>query len=221
MRFAPLLSVSRNETSNYEHRRLDIWLNLRWFWCLSEGNRKMIAAISPAFGYDVNADRFCLTSQCQHSLQALGARLTLTGDGPATELVAIYVTESPEPDYDAFGPSAHGRIVALVRPLPMPAGLTIWAFPSGCLELKGGQLVDRWPVGWPCEVVFYSPCGGPVLRHVFAAALGRYDYFGLTHGLLQGPIELSVPWRRPLEPWLMREIRYQVARDPGTQIRPF
>jgi hypothetical protein len=180
----------------------------------------MIAIISPVFGYELQADRFCVTSQCQQSLQTLGTRLTSASDA-TNDLVAIYVTESPEPDYETFAPTARGRIVALVRPIPMPTGLTIWDYPSGCVELKGGQLVDRWPIGWPCVVVFYSPNGGPVLRDSYRTALGRHDYHALTHGMLQGPIDLSVPWLRPLEQRLMREVRHQVARDPKTQILPF
>jgi hypothetical protein len=187
----------------------------------------MIAAISPVFGYDANTDRFCLTIQCTQRLQALGARLTNVGKlpgsdvfQPAQDLVAIYVTQDPEPDYDNLGPSAHGRIVALVRPLLMPVGSTISSFPSGCVQLKGEQLVDRWPIGWPSEVVFYSAYGGPVLRDVYRLALSRSDLFALTHGMLQGPVELS-GWLRPLEPVLMREIRHQVSLDPSTQIRPF
>jgi hypothetical protein len=33
-------------------------------------------------------------------------------------------------------------------------------------HLKGKTLVDRWPIGWPSEVVFFSNHGGPVLRDV-------------------------------------------------------
>jgi hypothetical protein len=139
-------------------------------------------------------------------------------------LVAIYVPESPEPDYND-DPSTFGRIVAVVRPLLMPPGKTIDDYPSGCLDvnklLGTGRRVDRWPIGWPSEVVFYSEHGGPVLRDAVKTALNRSDYGAFTHQLLQGPIDLSKYAMQPLQHRLTLEIRHQIARNPQAQIRPF
>jgi hypothetical protein len=176
-----------------------------------------IEAISPVFGYAPTDDRFCLTEQCRARLVEIGRRLT--GDD-ASGLVAIYVVEGPELEYND-DPSTFGRVVALVRPLPMPPGKTINDYPSGCPQLKGETLVDRWPIGWPSEVVFFSNHGGPVLRDVVKVATGRSDYATFTHQLLQGPIDLMRTGYAPIRHQLMREIRHQIARDPKTQIRPF
>jgi hypothetical protein len=129
---------------------------------------------------------------------------------------------SPEPHYND-DPSTFGRIIALVRPRPMPPGRTIDNYPSGCLDVneRTGELFDRWPIGWPSEIVFYSEHGGPVLRDAVITALHRSDYGAFAHQLLQGPINLSKYAMRPLRHRLMLEIRYQIARDPQTQVHPF
>jgi hypothetical protein len=131
-----------------------------------------ISAISPVFSYDGQADRFCVIDQGWAALQAIGRRETTT-DTP--NLVAIYVTESPEREHND-DPATFGRIAALVRPDPMPHGHTVRNYPSGCLVLKRNQLVDRWPVGWPCTVAFISPYGGPFLRDVVWNALRISNY---------------------------------------------
>ena len=135
----------------------------------------------------------------------VGDRARLTGDDIASGLVAIYVVEGPESEYND-DPSTFGRVVALVRPLPMPPGKTIKDYPSGCQHLKGNFLVDRWPIGWPSEVVFFSNHGGPVLRDVVKTATGRSDYATFTHQLLQGPIDLMRTGHAPIRHQLMREI---------------
>jgi len=172
-----------------------------------------IAALSPVFSVDPNGTCFCVTTQGQRNLVQLGQRLA---GGRA--LVGLYVPESAEPDYNPDA-AQYGRVVALVRMLSMLPGQTVHAYPSGCLDYRGGQLIDRWPVGWPSEMVFYSPHGGPVLRDAVASALQVYDYGGWAGQFLQGPIDL-----RPmpaLRQRLMAEIRHQIACNPGTQIRPF
>ena len=88
-------------------------------------------------------------------------------------------------------------------------------------HLKDKTLLDRWPIGWPSEVVFFSNYGGPVLRDVVKTATGRSDYATFTHQLLQGPIDLMRTGYAPIRHQLMREIRHQIARDAKTQIRPF
>lgn len=172
-----------------------------------------IAALSPVFGVDPNGTQFCVTQQAQRNLLQLGQR---GADTPI--LVGLYVPEGAETAYNPDG-AQYGRVVALVRVLPMPPGHTVHAYPSGCFEYRGGQLVDRWPIGLPSETVFYSPHGGPVLRDAVAFALQVYDYASWAGQFLQGPIDL-----RPmpaLRQRLMAEIRHQVALNPRTQIRPF
>jgi hypothetical protein len=84
---------------------------------------------------------------------------------------------------------------------------------------RRNRLVDRWPVGWPSETVFFSPHGGPVLRDAVALALQIYDFASFAGQFLQGPIDLR---RTPqLRDRLMIEVRNEIARNPGAQIQPF
>jgi hypothetical protein len=172
-----------------------------------------IEALSPVFSADPQQNCFCVTVQGQRNLLALGARLAGSRD-----LVGLYVTESAEPDYQPDA-AQYGRVVALVRMLPMPSNHTIHNYLSGCVELRGGQLVDRWPIGWPSETVFFSPHGGPVLRDAVSSALHIHDYAGFAGQFLQGPIDIR---RMPaLRNTLMTEVLHQIAHNPGTQLRPF
>jgi hypothetical protein len=173
-----------------------------------------IEALSPVFGTDCQGDRFCVTSQGQHKLLQLGARLA----GDTQALVGLYVTESAEPEYNADS-AQYGRVVALVRMLPMLQSRTVQDYPSECIEFRRGHLVDRWPIGWPSETMFFSLRGGPVLRDAVAVALHTYDFAGFAGQFLQGPIDLR---RMPaLRDQLMIEVRNEIARNPGAQIRPF
>ena len=173
-----------------------------------------IVALSPVFGADPQGDRFCVTLQAQHNLVQLGARLA----GNSQALVGLYVTESAEPEYNADS-AQYGRVVALVRMLLMPPGQTVQNYPSGCMEFRRGQLVDRWPVGWPSETMFFSSHGGPVLRDAVAVALHTYDFAGFAGQFLQGPIDLR---RMPaLRDQLMVQIRHEITRNPSAQTRPF
>ncbi|MCI4679088.1 hypothetical protein K9U39_20130 [Rhodoblastus acidophilus] len=172
-----------------------------------------IEALSPVFSVDSQGGHFCTTSQGQRNLVQLGGRLA-----GSQGLVGLYVTESAEPDYQP-DPAQHGRVVALVRMLAMPQAHTVQNYPSGCMELRGSLMADRWPVGWPSETVFFSPHGGPVLRDAVAFALHIHDFAGFAGQFLQGPIDLrGVP---ALRDRLMIEIRHEVARNPAAQVRPF
>ena len=173
-----------------------------------------IEALSPVFSHERNYFSFHTHDKGQRNLGLTGARLA----GVRNALVGLYVTESTEHDYNP-DPAQYGRVVALVRMLPMPLGNTMQLYPSRCMEFRHGKLVDRWPFGWPCEVVFLSQHGGPVLRDAVRFALGVHDYGGWAGQFLQGPINLR---RLPaLRKRLMLEVRNEIARDLSTQILPF
>ena len=177
-----------------------------------------ICAVSPVFSYESTGDRFCVIEQGRTRLETI-CRREIGSERP--DLVAIYVTENPERDY-CGSPQTFGRVVALVRPLPMPAGKTVRDYESGCKVLSRNQLVDRWPVGWPCEVVFWSPHGGPGLRDIVWKSLRISDYGdGFACQMLQGPIDLMRAGYAPLRRDLMAEVRHQIALNPTTQLRPF
>jgi hypothetical protein len=174
-----------------------------------------IAAIAAVFAHDPRTTHFSVAEPFRDKLENLAARYAGV-EGP---LVSLYVPEATEEEY---GPDrrTHGRITVLAEMLPMPAGHTVADYPSGCLEFRRGQLRDRWPFGWPCRVVFFSPRGGPRLRHVVEDALKRYDFGAFTGQFHNsGPIDLRcLP---ALSRELMAAVRRRVALDPATQVWPF
>jgi hypothetical protein len=179
-----------------------------------------IVALVPVFSYDATCDRFCIIDEggAPAKLQSLGQSIA----GNPGALVGIYCTKHISPE-DAReyrdDPEMAGRIVALVRTKPMPRGLTIRDYYSGCHTYKRGRLVDRWPVGWSSETVFFSTHGGPFLD--IACMMTGNDYVALTHQFLQGPIDLRRFAFKPLRDHLMNEIRHQITRDPATMIGAF
>ena len=172
-----------------------------------------IEGLSAVFGIDRTSTHFSVPLKALNNLQAMCMRLA---GGP--NLLGMYIPESTEPDYNS-DEAQYGRVLALARVLPMPPGHIMANFPSGCLEYRDGTLADRWPIGWPCEVVFHSLHGGPVLRDGVYKALGISDFASFAVLFIHGPIIL-----RPfpaLRQWLMTEVRHQIARDPTTMVRPF
>ena len=184
-----------------------------------------IEALSAVFSADPGAnplgDRFCTHLNGATNLLQVGHRLAGTG-----KLVGLYVTENPEWDYNP-DPQQFGRVVALVRMLPMAPSKTIYDYESGCKEFKRDQFVDRWPVGWPCQFVFFSPHGGPYLRDivlhnkVVRSALGIKEYHDFAAQFLHGPIALWQFSMGPLRQKLMEAVRHEMAQNPQTQLLPF
>lgn len=79
--------------------------------------KSRILAISPVFSYGLDDDRFCVIERGRLRLEEV--HLT---NGETAGFVAIYVIEQPEPEYND-DPSTFGRVVVLVRPLPIKGGL--------------------------------------------------------------------------------------------------
>jgi hypothetical protein len=180
-----------------------------------------VAAISPIFGMpgsqQGNGDMFHVHEKARLNLEGLGARLAGT-----LGLVGLYSTESADEEYQP-DPQQNGRVIALVRMLPMPTGKTVADYPSGCLEYKTSgrtlKKVDKWPIGWPSELVYLQLHGAPVLRDLVYQALHISRYSDFAGQFLQGSIDLR---RWPaLGRLLMQEIRLRVAADPARQILPF
>ena len=173
-----------------------------------------IRAISPVFSFEPEYESFCVIKKAKAKLEEIGNRLTEDD----RSLVAIYVTESPEKEFNPNGEGA-GRIVALARPLPMPAGALVEDYPSGCMRLSGGELIDRWPIGWPCEVVFFSKHGGPVLRDAILATGDSAPFADFVLAFMQGPIDLAT--RPHLRRQLMVQVRHEIDRNPSALMWPF
>jgi hypothetical protein len=115
-----------------------------------------IGAISAVFGHDSQNNQFCAPAQVRERFEAICARMsgTILGKGgeseviinPKNQLFALYIPEQPEYDYN-HDPLTYGRIVALVRPLPMPAGNSVINYPSHCIEYDSNcSPFDRWPI---------------------------------------------------------------------------
>jgi hypothetical protein len=141
-----------------------------------------IEALTPVFGHSSSSgytpesgpDYFCSQPGGRSRLLQAGATLA----GRPEKLVGLYVVESCEARYND-DEAQYGRVIALVRMLPMPQGRTIDDYQSGCFEYdRNGQKFDRWPIGWPCEQVFFSMHGGPMLRDVVTAALPHIHAYG-------------------------------------------
>jgi hypothetical protein len=180
-----------------------------------------IVALSCIFeGDQTNSNAFCVIEEGHARLQELGDSIA----GKPEKLVGLYVPlivqpeDEPIRDYD---PTMRGRVIALVRALPMPRNKTIRDYYSDdprTLRLFRGQLVHRWPVGWPSETVFYS-ANGPALKD--ACDMTGHVYADLTHRFLKGPIDLQSIRFKTLRNRLMAEIEHRVAHQPETIIREF
>lgn len=180
-----------------------------------------IAALQCIFEHDpTHNPHFCSTREGGNELQ----RICRDVAGNHDALVGLYVVKSVDPADQAQGlrydPAMHGRVVALVRVLPMPAGRSIHDYPSGVPKYdRHFNKVDRWPVGWPSETVFFSGYGGPFLD--VACYRTGFDFVGLTHQFLQGPIDLRRRAFQPLRQQLLLEARHQAMRQPATVVSPF
>ena len=172
-----------------------------------------IEALSPVFRLDPRGDRFCTNAQGQRNLAQLGGRLAGT-----PELVGLCTTEGVEPGCQPEAAPA-GRVVALVRMLPMPQGRTMRDYASGCMATCVGIAVDQWRFGWPSVTVFVSPDGGPVLREAVELVIGRSSFADLAAGFENGPVDLRL--MPALRNRLMSEIEREIARHPAARILPF
>lgn len=187
-----------------------------------------IVALAPIFDPDPNPanqfylDRFCSidTGLAPMNMQSL----CLSIAGKPDKLVGLYVPKSVDPEDFAQGlrglPQTHGRVTTLVRVLPMPSGHNMTHYPANVMKftMQSG-LIQRWPIGWPCEAVFFSAYGGPVLEYMCLNA--KLKFTDLTHQFFQGTIDL----RR----WLYATLRWHLWNEvdtirriyPTTQLRPF
>jgi hypothetical protein len=166
-------------------------------------------------GPNPNIGHFSVTSSGENNLLQLGADFA----GDPNALVGLYVPESCEPEYSDDA-DQYGRVVALVRMLPMPPGQTINNYPSGCIEYHdNGQRYDRWPIGWPHEMVFYSEHGGPVLRDAALVLSHIHQYADLVYPMQQGPMRLRKLPQLSIK--LMQESRNEITRNPSSQVVSF
>jgi hypothetical protein len=115
--------------------------------------------IVPMYRFGRDIDRISVRSNARNSLLEMANRLVGTPG-----LVAIYTPRTvviPQNAEEGWAPRrVPGCVVGAVRPLSMPTGQWVENYP--CPDLDGS---DRWPIGWPCEVVYELPATEcPALR---------------------------------------------------------
>ena len=108
-------------------------------------------------------------------------------------LVAIYIPEGTENDYNPWG--KRGRVVGAARLVDMP--------PNGKMEDYFYRDLDgslRWPIGWPCEAVYAleeSEC--PSLREYVEHLFGPGSFRGYVRRFHElGPFRLEPAMREAL-----------------------
>src|SRR5262245_50883575 len=97
-----------------------------------------IQALSPVFGHDAPGGSFSTTAHAKESLLRIAPRAACD-----RALIALYVANAwDERRKLGLDETQFGRVVALVRPLPMPPGQTPRSYGSDWPDYKwrGGQL---------------------------------------------------------------------------------
>jgi len=121
------------------------------------------------------------------------ALLDMAGDLVGTTgQVAIFIPEGTE---DVYRPGpARGRVVGAVRLLPMPPGGRVEDYFYN--DWDGSR---RWPVGWPCQVV-YAPAvaESPTLRDHVEHLHGPGSFGGYVSRFQRGPFALEQAMRERL-----------------------
>jgi hypothetical protein len=116
----------------------------------------------------------------EDTLLEMGRTLVGTDD-----LVAIYVPQGTEAAYQPG--TQKGRVVGAVRLVAMPDGKTIHDYFHRDLD---GSL--RWPIGWPCEVVYAPPVDRcPVLRSLVDKHHGANAFQPYVARFHMGPFRLD------------------------------
>ena len=154
-----------------------------------------ITHIKAMFGLDPSER--CVSTPERTEKQFL--RIARQIQGHEDQLLAIYVPETTLPVYCA--PEFTGRVVGAVRLLPLPVGSVPEDY--NFLDFDG---TNRWPIGWPCEVVAAPPVTKcPRLRDLVAAELPQYTFAQYTAMFSHGPFALQDKLARRLEAALLSQ----------------
>jgi|GEM_PF-2030348 len=101
------------------------------------------------------------------------------------DLVAIYIPQGTDEVYQPG--NQRGRVVGAVRLVPMPPGRGIEDYFDN--DVDGTR---RWPVGWPCQVVYAPPTEGcPVLKSLVELVHGPRSFQPFVARFQYGPIKLD------------------------------
>src|SRR5438132_1359218 len=132
------------------------------------------------YGLGREQEHIAVPANAEAKLKQMAGRLVGSDD-----LIAIYIPEGTDDVYQVG--NKRGRVVGAVRLLPMPPGNTIHDYYFDDLMTQK----RRWPVGWPCKVVFAPPDGDcPVLRTLVELLHGPGNFQPYVGRLQYGPIDL-------------------------------
>lgn len=143
--------------------------------------------ITPLYGFGTDCTHIGVPDKARSTLREMVHDLVGTA-----RLAGIYIPEGTEDIYQPGG--MRGRVVGVVRLVQIPRGRTIEDYSYRDWD---GSL--RWPIGWPCVVVYAPPedeC--PFLRHHVEYLHGPGTFGNYVARFQQGPIELEANMRERL-----------------------
>lgn len=144
--------------------------------------------IEPLFGFDADISHIAVPNNAEKRLDAMAADLA-----GSENLIAIYIPEGTE---EIYKPGAsRGRVVGAVRLLAMPSANT-----TADYFHRDWDDSLRWPVGWPCEVVYAPPTDDcPYLRSIVDRLHGPGSFGPYVGRFKHGPFELDPRVARELK----------------------
>jgi hypothetical protein len=136
--------------------------------------------ITPVYNFDAACDHVGVPENARASLQRMANDLIGTRG-----LVAQYVPQTTE---DVYEPGdMRGRVVGAVRLVKMPPGRKMEDY-----YYDDWDGTRRWPLGWPCEVVYApdeSQC--PFLREHVEHLFGPGSFASYVSRFQHGPFLLE------------------------------
>jgi hypothetical protein len=140
--------------------------------------------ITPLYGFGMECQHIGVPENARTQLQRMADELV--GE---PGLVAIYIPEGTEDVYEAR--HMRGRVVGAVRLVAMPPERQMEDYFYD--DWDGSR---RWPIGWPCGVVFAPDCTEcPSLREHVEHLFGPGSFGGYVSRFQHGPFELEVAMR--------------------------
>jgi len=143
--------------------------------------------ITPQYGFKPDGEHIGVSEKARARLKEMSNELVGT-----TGLVAIYIPEGTDEVYQPG--DMRGLVVGAVRLVKMP--------PRHRMEdyfYDDWDGSPRWPIGWPCEVVYApneSEC--PLLRGLVEQLFGFDNFGSYVSRFQQGPFKLEPLMRKRL-----------------------
>jgi hypothetical protein len=157
--------------------------------------------LEPMYGFSKDHTHIAVPREAEETLTKMVDQLLGTDD-----LIAIYIPEGTDAVYEPG--SLRGRVVGAVSLIEMPSG-----------KSKADYFYDdwdgtrRWPIGWPCRVVFAPPTDRcPLLRSLVEYCFNRSDFKTYVAPLQRGPI--------PIAGKMASEILKRLSQPPATASAP-